>query len=613
MINALRLLKHNGLDVFGNPSDWDDPGPLQTLPDGSPPDTGSPNPASGLVVGGQTPLYAPDGSSSSTAGGGGTSGAMGSTTATTTGSALAINISWDSSVSSAPIGFTTAVLAAVQYLENQFTDAVTVNISIGWGEVNGTSLGSNALGESESYLSSYSYSSLRSAGASDATSADDQSAVASLPSSAPVSGKFWTTTAEAKALGLSATNGTSTDGFIGFSSSLPFTFNDSSGVASGTYDFNGVALHEMTEVLGRMLFAGTTVAGYANSYTLLDLLHYAGAGTRDFSASTPGYLSVDGGKTDLGNFNTVSGGDAGDWASSMGYDSFDAFSSSGVVNPVTTNDLREIDAIGWNRAGIVAEKPMTSALAAAQGTNGVAAGATLASVAQTGMPVGDSYTYAMGGSGAGSFTLTAANNAATLAAGSGGVAGGVNGLLYALTITPTDTTAGTTGPASTLDIIVASSGADTVNIATLSSALGKVTPTFVYGLAGNDTLNGSGMTGKLFLDGGAGADKLTGGGGINDYLYGATSDSTTSAMDTITNFATAKDLIDLSGLGVSLAYAGKLSGTTLAADSIGWQVSNSTTYVYVNTTSGSEGLSSTDMKIGLTGSLSMTSQNFVHL
>lgn len=619
MVSVLSSLKQDGSDIFDHLFDGIDFGAFQTLgvsqtfPAILSPSICSPDRASSDTDGGQTVLYAPDGASASAAAGGGSGGGTISTTAATTGSPFVIKISWDSSVSSAPSGFTTAVLSAAQYLESQFTDAVTVNISIGWGEVNGTSLGSYALGESESYLSSYSYSSLRSAVANDSTSADDQSVAASLPSAAPVSGKFWTTTAQAKALGLSPANGTATDGFIGFSNSLPFTFNNNTGVAAGTYDFNGVALHEMTEVMGRMLFTGGTVAGYANSYTLLDLLHYSGAGTQDFSASAPGYFSVNGGNTNLGDFNTSAGGDAGDWASSMGYNAFDAFSSSGVVNPATTNDLREIDAQGWNRAGIATESPITSGLATAQGPSGLAAGAALASVVQIGLPAGDNYSYILGGSGAGSFVLNTANNAATLAAGSGGVAGGANGSLYGLTITPTDTTTGMTGPSGPLDVIIGAAGGDSVNVATLTRALGTATPTFVYGLAGNDTLNGSGMTGKLFLDGGAGADQMTGGSGINRYLYGATSDSNASAMDTITNFAAAKDLIDFSGLGVALTYAGKLTGTTLAANSIGWQVSNRTTYIYADTTGVSENLSATNMKIALMGSLSLTSGNFAHL
>ncbi len=121
------------------------------------------------------------------------------------------------------------------------------------------------------------------------------------------------------------------------------------------------------------------------------------------------------------------------------------------------------------------------------------------------------------------------------------------------------------------------------------------------------------MTSNLWVLGGAGADTMTGGSGANGYIYGATSESTATAMDLITNFHVATDLIDLRGLGVSLHYAGHIFGSLLAADSVGWQTSGGNTFVYVNTSSASEGLSAPSMKIELAGSLRLTSSDIVHL
>ena len=61
------------------------------------------------------------------------------------------------SVSSAPAGFVSDVIAAVQYLETQINDPVAVNISVGYGEVAGQSLSVNDLGESDSFLQSVNY------------------------------------------------------------------------------------------------------------------------------------------------------------------------------------------------------------------------------------------------------------------------------------------------------------------------------------------------------------------------------------------------------------------------------------------------------------------------
>src|ERR1700690_1426098 len=112
----------------------------------------------------------------------------------------------------------------------------------------------------------------------------------------------------------------------------------------------------MTATKGRILLVGESVAGGAG-YSVLDLLHYSGTGTRDFTQSTPGYFSVNGGATNLGNFNTVAGGDAGDWASSTPSNSFNAYATPGVLEPVTANDLTEMDAIGWNSTGAAPPPP----------------------------------------------------------------------------------------------------------------------------------------------------------------------------------------------------------------------------------------------------------------
>jgi hypothetical protein len=536
----------------------------------------------------------------------------------TTTSPFVVNITWDASVASAPTGFTAGVTAAVQYLEGLFTDAVTININVGYGEVNGTALSSNALGQSVSYLTSTSYSTLRSALAADATTATDTSSVASLPATAPVSGTFWTTTAEAKALGMAPATGTSTDGYVGFSSAYAFTYNNATGVAAGTYDFNGVVLHEITEVMGRVLLTGRTVGTTVNSYTADDLFHFSAPGVRTFTASTPGYFSADNGTTNLAAFNTA-GGDAGDWSSTVLADAGDASSSSGKVNAFSSADMTAMDTFGWNLGAPppppaptgVAVSLTASGLAAISTTSGLAANTAVATVTQTGGRSGDSFSYTFGGLGAPSFALTSGG---ALSTGASAVAGAVNGKLYALTVTATDTTAGPSSPASPIDVVVGSSGNDTVPLATLVGSGSTAAPTFVYGLAGNDTINGAGMTGKLWIDGGAGADTMTGGSGANSYEYGAIGDSTASAMDIVTNFHASTDLIDLRGLGGhALSYAGLLSGKSLAAYSIGYQATGGNTFLLVNATSGSQTLTTNSMKIELAGSIALGTGNILHV
>jgi hypothetical protein len=595
-------------------------------PAGSPdPDAdGASDPATlvGVRDGVLTVLYAPDGNSRAGAAGAGAAddGTSAPQSAAVGTSPFVINITWDSSVASAPAAFKTAVLAAAQSLESQFTDPATVNISVGYGEVDGTALGAGNLGASQSLLSSYGYGALASALSADAISPADKTAVASLPPTAPISGTFWATTAEAKALGLS-TSTTSTDGYVGFSNALPWTYSNATGVAAGTYDFEAVALHELTEVMGRILLTGSTIGGFANSYSLMDLFHYQAAGVRDVSARTPGYFSADGGATSLGSFNTIAGGDAGDWALSVTNDSFDAFSSSGVVNAVTANDFSVMDAIGWNQASTGTSAATGMAVAAATGAlngdqtaSGLGANAVLASVAQVGGASTDAYTYTLSGADASAFTLTTSANTAVVTVGGSALAGAPEGKLYSLTVTSTDKTDEQAGAAGMIGLVVASGAGDTVNVAALTQALGADTPTFVYGLGGDDILNGAGMTGRLFLAGGTGADIMTGGSGTNDYLFGSVADSTRNVLDIITNFDAGRDVIDLTGLGTKLSYAGQLpAGAGLGAQSIGWQQSGGDTVIYVDTTRGAQSLARASMEIKLTGLLAPTAANFAHV
>jgi hypothetical protein len=286
----------------------------------------------------------------SSAGSGGTGSGSGSGGTLVSGnsgsSGLVINIVWDASVANAPAGFEAGVESVVSYFESHFSNPITITIDVGYGEVAGQSLGFGALAESETVLTSMSYSALEAALVANADAIGDTAAAANIPTTSPVSGNWWLSTAEAQALGLSNVGG-NPDGYVGVSSSVSFSYNDSNGVPLGQYDFFGVVAHEISEVMGRQMMDGENFQG-GTSYEPLDLFHYSAAGVRDFSGTTAGYFSPDGGTTNLGNFNTNPSGDFGDWAASVGNNSFLAFSNSGVVNPVTANDLAEMNLLGWD-------------------------------------------------------------------------------------------------------------------------------------------------------------------------------------------------------------------------------------------------------------------------
>ncbi|MBS0638719.1 MAG: NF038122 family metalloprotease, partial [Proteobacteria bacterium] len=526
--------------------------------------------------------------------GGGSGGAAGTTTTSTqlagttstTVSPFVINISWDSSVGSAPSGFKDAVLKAASYLESQFVDPITINISVGYGNVGPYAMSGSMLGGATSYLKSYSYSTLLSALKADQTTTADAAAVATLPSASPYNGTYWVTSPQAKALGLTSGTSTAIDGYVGFSSTYTFDLDNSDGVTGGTYDLFGTAVHELTHAMGRWQFVGSTMLGTPNSYSIYDLFDYAAPGVRA-SAGAPGYFSIDSGVTNLGNFDT-SGADPSDWGSGMGYDACNAYATSGVVKVVSESDLTAVDVVGYNRAtGTPIDPPpidpppppvppsgvviafVTDSLASVGTNAGLAGSASLGRFTQTGGPSGDSYSYTLGGTGAGAFDLTSSGNVGTLKAGSAGVDGASGGTLYQLTVTASDITTGLSSPASPLNVIVAGSGDDTVSVRALSDTIGTSSPTFIYGLDGNDVLDGSGMSGEQWFAGGRGADRMIAGGGVDHFVYGATSDSSRAGWDVIAGFNTA-DIIDLSGVPGSLNYVARVNKSGLAAHSYTW-------------------------------------------
>lgn len=287
-----------------------------------------------------------------------TSTAPAPTLVTGSGSNLQIDLVWDKSVSSAPAGFQSAIIAAAQTYVHDFTASSkeVIYISVGWGEVGGTSMSANALGESQSYgyLTNY-------ATVTKALSADGYSFSAS---NEPTSGQFFVTSADAKAIGLiSGTSGStaSVDGFVGFSTlkgtGYSWNFN-ATGTTGSQYNLQAVADHEISEVMGRIAMEGTVTYNGAKTYTPLDLFNYASQGTLELNGNG-GYFSANGGVTHEGNFNnaTLYGGDIGDWASysspsqsgtvASGADAFNAYGAPGYNATVSADDLLELAALGY--------------------------------------------------------------------------------------------------------------------------------------------------------------------------------------------------------------------------------------------------------------------------
>ena len=284
--------------------------------------------------------------------------------------------------------------AAARWSAN-FTDPITINISIGFTDT----LADGTLGATSTSRLNYLYnigtSSVLPKLRADATSADDTTAVANLQTSQNLrllinhttsnSGGVYldsnnstnnkyllVSTANAKALHLGIGQVTQ-DASIQFSSKFSWDFNPNDGITAGTYDFVGIATHEIGHALGFLsgvdLLEQSTKDAPKAEDTLqyispLDLFRYSdqsrsnGSGVFDFSADTRAkFFSIDGGNTALANFSTGQvfgdGWQASHWKQPAGnLPTVDLMVPAGYTGQtllLTDTDRQAMDVIGYDR------------------------------------------------------------------------------------------------------------------------------------------------------------------------------------------------------------------------------------------------------------------------
>ena len=286
-----------------------------------------------------------------------------------------------------------------------FTDNVTININIGF-----SALGSGILASAGSTQDNYTYTSVRSALITDASTVDDALAISHLPnnnggtsfgvminrtsdnpnganSATPYldttganTTSVYMSNANAKALGLIAGNAVASDASISFSSSFSWDFDPGDGIAAGLYDFVGIATHELGHSLGFIsgvdILDGNSSGFPDNAFdfvSTLDLYRRSalsvangGDNTLEWTAGNSGaYFSLDGGVTNLALFSTGrflgDGRQASHWKDNLGIGVMDPTAATGELLSITARDIQGFDVIGWTLSS--APEPSTLALA----------------------------------------------------------------------------------------------------------------------------------------------------------------------------------------------------------------------------------------------------------
>jgi len=286
---------------------------------------------------------------------------MPATTVPTTG--LNINATFDGSITANPnaAAIEAMINQAISIYESLFRDPLTIEIRFRYATTapNGTPLPQGAVSQSITAIYMAPWNLYISELSADATTSNDNLAIASLPGSA-LSTNIVAASANARVVGGDAppvmfANGTvgpggPYDGIVTLNSSIPFQFTRP--VDASNFDAQRVVEHEMDEVMG----LGSRLGRPGNDLHPQDLFSWSSPGNRNISTSGTRYFSINGGATNIVNFNQNPDGDLGDWFSEQCPQTHpyvqNAFACAGQYSDIsaTSPEGINLDVIGYDLA-----------------------------------------------------------------------------------------------------------------------------------------------------------------------------------------------------------------------------------------------------------------------
>ena len=320
-----------------------------------------------------------------TSGPGSYSEAMTGTTAPTTG--LNIHATFDSSITGNPnaAAIEAMINRAISIYESLFSDPITIQIRFRYATTapDGTPLPGGRIAQSNWVYYTIPWNTAVDYLRADARTSNDNLAIASLPDSA-LSANILPSSANGRAVGGNTppamfANGTvgaggPYDGIVTLNSAAPYRF--SRPLSAGNYDAQRFTEHEIDEVMG--LGSRLNLNPPGTDLRPQDVFSWSSPGVRNLTSSGTRYFSINGGVTNLVNFNQNPSGDFGDWLSTACPQAHpyvqNAFGCTGQSSDVraTSPEGINLDVVGYDLVNTVvttnASTNMTSSSAKLNGT-----------------------------------------------------------------------------------------------------------------------------------------------------------------------------------------------------------------------------------------------------